>query len=208
MLLPDSFYLRTDVVQIAKDLLGKMLITEIEGIRSVAKIVETEAYRGPDDRACHAWNYRRTDRTEVMFGPGGHAYVYVCYGMHHLFNVVTAPEGMPHAVLIRAVEPIENIGEMLDRRGFQQSIPSLTAGPGSLSKALGIHKSMNGANLRSLYSPIIIEDWQTEVPENQIARGKRIGVESAGESAHWPWRFWIRHSKWVSRSRVEMPLSD
>lgn len=196
-LLPPEFYLRTDVVQIAKDLLGKILFTEIDGIISSGKIVETEAYRGPDDRACHAWNYRRTPRTEVMFGAGGHAYVYICYGIHHLFNVVTAPADDAHAVLIRAVEPIENVEFMLARRGFSKPIPALTAGPGALSKALGITTDLNGVNLYAPDSPIRILDAGYKV--EKIMEGKRIGVESAGESAHWPWRFWEAGNRWVSK---------
>ena len=113
-----SFYTREDVVRLSKELLGKNLVTEFDGIKTIGRIVETEAYRGPDDKACHAYNNRRTKRTEIMFEEGGKAYVYLCYGIHHLFNVVTARKGMPHAVLIRAIEPLFNVEEMLSRRGY------------------------------------------------------------------------------------------
>ena len=124
-MLPAHFYTRPDVVQVAKDLLGKYLVTNFEGQVTSGKIVETEAYRAPDDRASHAFGNRRTARTEVMFAEGGHAYVYLCYGIHHLFNVVTGPSEMAHAVLVRAVQPVDNVELMLARR--------LTAGPGSLT---------------------------------------------------------------------------
>lgn len=115
------FYLRDDVVAIAQELLGTILVTEWEGVRTTARIVETEAYRGPEDKASHAYNNRRTARTEVMFGPGGHAYVYLCYGIHHLFNVVTGPAEIPHAVLVRAVEPLAGIDIMMARRQRTQN---------------------------------------------------------------------------------------
>jgi DNA-3-methyladenine glycosylase len=140
-ILPLSFYVRNDVVQISRELLGKFLVTYINGKITSGMIVETEAYRASDDKACHAYNMRRTARTEVMFAEGGKAYIYLCYGIHHLFNVVTGPKDNAQAVLIRAVEAIDNIPLMMQRRGREKAGPQLTAGPGVLSKALGITTS-------------------------------------------------------------------
>lgn len=200
--LPLTFFLRTDVVQIARDLLGTVLVTEFEGQRTAGIITETEAYRAPDDRACHAFGNRRTARTEVMFGEGGQAYIYLCYGIHHLFNVVTAPEGVAHAVLIRAIEPLEGQDIMLERRrmlggkSFQKTNPSalkpaVTVGPGALSQALGLHTAYTGHSLLADDAQIWIEPAVKAVLPQDIMAGKRIGVDYAGECAEWPWRFWL-----------------
>lgn len=199
MLLPKSFYTRTDVVQVARDLLGMYLITRIEGVQTAGLITETEAYRAPDDRACHAYGNRLTDRTRVMFETGGVAYIYLCYGIHHLFNVVTAVEGMAHAVLVRAIEPVENVEIMLKRRGIPQIAPRLTAGPGALSQALGLHRRFSGVSLLRAEGPVWIEDRGFRVEPDQILAGPRVGVESAGDCARWEWRFRIRDSKWTSK---------
>jgi len=199
--LPKEFYLRTDVVQVSRALLGKVLVTQFEGVRTAGLITEVEAYRAPDDRACHAWNNRFTERTRVMYETGGVAYVYLCYGMHHLFNVVTGPGGMAHAVLIRAIEPIHNIETMQLRRKMAALKPQLTAGPGALSQALGIKTAFNGVNLMDPASPIRIEDRGEMVAESDILAGPRVGVESAGECALWPWRFVVKGSVWVSKFR-------
>lgn len=197
MRLSPDFYHRTDVVQIARELLGKVLVTEFDGKRTAGMITETEAYRAPDDRACHAFGNRRTARTEVMFAPGGHAYVYLCYGIHHLFNVVTATEDMAHAVLVRAVEPLEGIEHMLERRNMKKpDSPALTTGPGALAQALGLSTRWTGQNMLLPDSPVWIEDRGLEVPDSSIAEGRRIGVEFARECAEWPWRFWVRGSKY------------
>lgn len=208
--LKPGFYQRTDVVQVARDLLGKVLATGFEGRRTAGLISEVEAYRAPDDRACHAYGNRRTRRTEVMFQEGGRAYIYLCYGIHHLFNVVTAPEDMAHAVLIRAVEPLEGLRWMYQRRGLAlpaQQVESLdpnalptrlTTGPGALAQALGLHKDQTGQSLIHPDSPIWIEDPGNTVPETAIAAGPRIGVDYAGECAAWEWRFWLRESRFVT----------
>lgn len=198
MRLPKSFYLRTDVLQIAQDLLGKVIIANIEGKITAAKIVETEAYRQEDDKACHAYNGRRTARTETMFQEGGRSYVYLCYGIHHLFNVVTAPAETAHAVLIRGVEPLEGIETMLDRRKFSKLKPQLSAGPGTLSKALGITTTLNNVDLTTPDSPIWIEDRGFKISKKDIKKGKRIGVAYAEECADWEWRYWIDGSSYVS----------
>lgn len=194
-----GFYRREDVVQIARDLLGKYLVTHFEAGRTVGRIVETEAYRGPDDRASHAWNNRFTNRTRFMFEAGGLAYIYLCYGIHHLFNVVTGPEGMPHVVLIRALEPMENLPLMMQRRGLEKIAPRLTAGPGALSGALGLSTQYTGMDLLSEHSPIWLEDRDDFIPETEILTGPRIGIDYAGADALLPWRFRIRNSGWTSR---------
>lgn len=196
-----AFYRHEDVVAVSKALLGKYLVTSFGQERTAGRIVETEAYRGPDDKACHAYNNRCTDRTRVMFAPGGRAYVYLCYGIHHLFNVVTGSEGMPHAVLIRAIEPVENIDRMLERRGLRQLTSKLTAGPGVLTQALGITTQHTGMDLTAPQSKIWIEDRGKEAPEQQIIASPRVGVAYAGECALWPWRFRIRDSQWTSPAK-------
>ena len=199
--LPQSFYLREDVVQISKDLLGKYLVTNFDQKITVGKIVETEAYRAPDDKACHAHLNRFTERTKVMFEPGGTAYIYLCYGIHHLFNIVTAPKGMAHAVLIRGVEPVENVNVMLQRRGFEKIKYNLTAGPGTLTKALGISKKQNGIDLLAEESPIWIEDRGEVILEKNIIASPRVGIDYAEECALWDWRFRVKDSRWTSRAK-------
>lgn len=199
--LSDQFFTRTDVVQVAKDLLGKYLVTNFDGEITAGKIVETEAYRAPDDRACHAFGNRRTARTEVMFSEGGRAYVYLCYGIHHLFNVVTGPADAAQAVLIRAVQPIDNVELMLARRKMERLAPKLTAGPGALTEALGIRTVHTGLNLIAPSSPIWLEDRGEVVLEENIVASPRVGVAYAKECADWPWRFRIKNSAWTSPAK-------
>lgn len=195
-----DFYLRTDVIQVARELLGKVLVTNFEGCLTAGLITEVEAYRAPDDRASHAWNNRRTKRTEVMFWEGGTAYIYLCYGIHHLFNVVTAPKEVAHAILIRAAEPLEGVEIMSKRRSAAFS-PRLTTGPGALSQALGLSTAWTGQSLTSPGTPVWIEDRGRVIPEASIAAGPRIGVDYAGECAAWEWRFWLRDSAFVTRKK-------
>ncbi len=199
--LPEDFYLRTDVLQVSRALLGKVLVTQFEGVHTAGLITEVEAYRAPDDRACHAWNNRRTNRTEVMFREGGTAYIYLCYGIHHLFNVVTGPEGTAHAILVRAVEPLEGIEIMLQRRKAPLPESRLTTGPGALSQALGLTTAWTGQSLLLPDTPVWIEDRGRLVSDTDIAAGPRIGVDYAGECAAWEWRFWLRDSAFVSRKK-------
>jgi len=180
-----DFYLRDDVVQVGRDLLGKVLATRVDGRSTRAIITETEAYAGITDRASHAWGGRRTTRTEPMFGRGGNAYVYLCYGIHHLFNVVTAAEGTPHAVLVRAGKPLEGIDVMLDRRRRIREDARLMAGPGTFSEALGIRTHMTGTDLAG--KTIWIEDHG--IRAGDVTAGPRIGVDYAGEDAKRPYRF-------------------
>lgn len=197
MVLTTDFYRRTDVVQVAKDLIGKKLITEINGCKTSGRIVETEAYAGIDDKASHAYNHRRTQRTEIMYADGGVAYVYLCYGVHHLFNVVTNVAGIPHAVLIRAIEPLEGIDTMLQRRKKTNVTPGLTAGPGVLSAAMGIHTKHTGVDLQS--SLIRIEDMDVVMSEPQLIITTRVGVDYAGEDALLPYRFYEAGNPFVSK---------
>ncbi|MBN8680625.1 MAG: DNA-3-methyladenine glycosylase [Chitinophagales bacterium] len=202
--LPLAFYLRTDVVQVAQDLLGKTLVTTFNGIRTSGRITETEAYRAPDDRACHAYGNRRTARTEVMFQEGGRAYIYLCYGIHHLFNVVTGPADTAHAVLIRAVEPLEGLEYMYQRRGLkynpQKAVPTkLTTGPGAMAQAMGLHTRQTGASLILPESEVWIEDNYMSVSADELASGPRIGVDYAGVCAAWPWRFWVKNTPFVKK---------
>jgi DNA-3-methyladenine glycosylase len=198
MRLDQSFFAREDVVQIARDLLGKRLCTCFEGRLTVGRIVETEAYRAPEDRASHAYGNRRTARTEVMFGPPGHAYVYLCYGIHHLFNFVTGPAGMAHAVLLRAIEPLEGLELMLQRRSMNALRPQLSAGPGVASKALGLHTAYNGHSLIEAESRIWVEDVEEVLAPENIVAGTRVGVAYAGLDAYLPWRFSMAGNRFVS----------
>lgn len=184
-ILPISFYRRDDVVTIARGLLGKMLCTRINGGFAKAIITETEAYAGTEDRASHAYAGRRTARNEPMYAAGGVAYVYLCYGIHHLFNVVTGEEGNPHAVLIRAAIPAEGAKLMLRRRGKEKVDKTLMAGPGTVSQALGITTRLSGASLQG--ERIWIED--SGIEPAGITAGPRVGVGYAGEDAARPYRY-------------------
>jgi DNA-3-methyladenine glycosylase len=197
MKLEKSFYIREDVVQIAKDLLGKYLFTNIDGETTAGMIVETEAYCGATDKACHAYN-RRTKRTEVMYQEGGVAYIYLCYGIHHLFNIVTHQAEKADAVLIRAIEPRVGLDRMQTRRNVFKNTPTLTAGPGVLSKALGITTAYNGTDLTE--NAIWIEDKEIVIEETNIIASPRVGVAYAKEDALLPWRFRIKDNKWCSKA--------
>lgn len=197
--LPPSFYTRKDVVRIARELLGKVLVTEINGLRTAGIIVETEAYAGPSDKACHAYLRRNTIRTAPMFREGGIAYIYLIYGIYHLFNIVTHAEGEPYAVLVRGIEPLEGIDTMLARRGFESLKPNLTAGPGTLSIALGINKSFSGESLQGPH--IWLEDRGIRVAQKDIVAATRVGVAYAAEDALLPYRFYIRGNAYVSKGK-------
>ena len=196
MKLPNTFYERTDVVKIARDLLGKSLCTRINRILTNGIIVETEAYSWKE-RGCHAFNGRMTERNKIMFEKGGHAYVYLCYGIHNLFNVVTNKAGIADAVLIRAIEPVDGLPEMTLRRGELLNPRHLTSGPGKLTKALGIDRRFNGKYL--LNSEVWIEDVGETVSAKHIHSSHRIGIDYAGQDAKLPWRFTIKGNQWVSK---------
>ena len=187
MRLRREFYLQDDVVGVARRLLGKVLCTRMDGCTTRAVITETEAYAGATDKASHAYGNRRTRRTEPMYAEGGTAYVYLCYGIHHLFNVVTNVAGIPHAVLIRAGSPQAGTATMLRRRRKKVADRALLGGPGSVAQALGIRTHMTGTSL--LGNRIWIEDHGIEVGAGQILTGPRVGVDYADEDAALPYRF-------------------
>lgn len=197
--LPSLFYQTSDVVTLARQLIGKILCTNIDGQLTTARIVETEAYRGPEDRACHAYQNKKTKRNRAMFAIGGTTYIYQCYGLHYLFNVVTGPEEVPHAVLIRAVEPLLGIETMLARRNFKSLLPALTNGPGALTKALGISLVHNHISLQS--ELIWIEDIGSDTPQEKIIASPRVGIHYAGEDMLLPWRFRLSNCIWTSRKK-------
>lgn len=186
MKIPLSYYQKEDVVALAKNLLGKVICTNINGELTKAIITETEAYNGIHDKACHAYNNRRTPRTEIMFQPGGYTYIYLCYGIHHLFNIVTGVQDDPTAVLIRSVEPLLGIETMQLRRN-KSDLNKLTTGPGTLSQALGIRTDHTGILLSE--KVIWLEDHGIRVESNSITASPRIGIDYAEEDALLPYRF-------------------
>ncbi len=194
--LPIHFYKRTDVLLIAKELIGKIVVTNFNGVITSGRIVETEAYIGLTDRASHSFGGKRTTRNEHMYWAAGTVYVYICYGMHHLFNVVTNAAEIPDAVLIRAVEPIAGIDTMLKRTGKTKLDNTLTKGPGNAAMALGISKGHSGINL--IKDEIYIADDGFEIKETAIGISRRIGIENSGEAALFPYRFYIKGNRFVS----------
>lgn len=196
MKLAREFYLRENTLQIARDLLGKLIVVpNAEGRRVSGMITETEAYLGAIDKAAHSYGNRRTKRTETMFAVGGTVYIFLIYGMYFQFNIVVGEVDSPHAILIRAVEPVEAIDVMRARRGVMKD-ENLTSGPGKLCLAFGIDRAFNNADL--LDEKIWLEDYK-KISAEDISSGKRIGIDYAGEFAEKPWRFWIKGNKFVSR---------
>ena len=197
--LPRRLYLQT-TLRVARALLGKTLVHDGPEGRTAGRIVEVEAYRGPADRAAHSSGGRRTPRNEVMYGPPGYAYVYFIYGMYFCMNVVCQPAGVPEAVLLRALEPLEGVELMRRRRELAEGPEwRLCRGPGALCRALGIGRAENGADL--VRGPLRIVD-APPVPAARVARTARIGVAYAGADAARPWRFLVRGSPAVSGPRV------
>ncbi len=194
--LSTDFYQRDDVLLISRELLGKVLCTNFHNKLTSGIIVETEAYGGITDKASHAYGGRRTKRTETMYAKGGSAYVYLCYGIHHLFNIVTNKKNIPHAILIRAIQPQDGIEIMLQRRNKKKVDQSLTAGPGSLTRALGITVKDSGIFLMD--NLIWLEDQNINYTNQDILATPRVGVQYAREDAQNPWRFQIENSPWVS----------
>jgi DNA-3-methyladenine glycosylase len=197
--LPKKFYTREDVIQISKDLLGKFLYTNIDGKFTGGMIVETEAYHGAEDKASHAFGNKKTPRTEPFYEEGGISYVYLCYGIHYLFNIITNKKDIPHAVLIRAIEPTEGIEQMLHRRRMTKPLYNLTAGPGAMSMALGITTKHNAIDLRG--NQIWLEDQNIKIAEENIIASPRVGVAYAKEYALKPWRFRVKGSLWTSKAK-------
>jgi DNA-3-methyladenine glycosylase len=194
--LPNAFYRQKNVCTVAKGLIGKVLITNFKDKLTAGRIVETEAYNGVADKASHAWNGRRTQRTETMYLEGGVSYVYLCYGIHHLFNVVTNGADIPHAVLLRAVEPLLGVDVMLRRTGKPKADHSLTKGPGNMSKAMGIGVKHNAFGLQT--DELCIVDDGFTVKTFHISATPRIGVDYAGEDALLPYRFILKDNPYVS----------
>ena len=193
---PLSFYNRKDVVKIAKELLGKIIVTNIDGLFTSGRIVETEAYVGISDKASHSFSGRRTAKNEHMYSAPGTAYIYICYGMHQMMNIVTNEKEIPDAVLIRAIEPLKGIDIMLQRTGKGQLDKTLTRGPGNVGKALGIFKHHSGLHL--LDEQIYLLDDGYNIPDEKLGISKRIGVESAGADGLLPYRFFVKGNKYVS----------
>ena len=181
---------------IARELLGKMIVTNIEGIKTSGRIVETEAYAGITDKASHAFAGKRTIRNEHMYGEAANAYVYICYGIHQMFNIVTNDKEIPDAILIRAVEPVEGIEDMLIRTGKKNADNTLTKGPGNVGKALGIFKIHSGINVTG--DTIFLASDDFKLDEDMIGNSARIGVNYAGPDALLPYRFFIKGNKFVS----------
>ena len=194
--LPREFYTRSDVLKVSRDLLGKLLVVPATNRKRVSgMIVEVEAYRGPEDRASHAFGGRRTKRTETMYKLGGVAYVYFVYGMYYQFNVVSNVEDTPHAILVRALQPVEGIDFMRQRRHTHPD-HNLTNGPGKLCIAMGIDRELDGADL--LGNQVWLEEYKTITPA-KICKGPRIGIDYAEDWVDKPWRFWIKDNSYVSR---------
>lgn len=191
-----DFYRRENVLQIAEELMGKLLITNKDGILTSGRIVECEAYAGTPDKASHAFGGRRTNRNEIMYGEGGTAYVYLCYGIHHLFNVVTHAKDTPHAILVRSLEPVKGMKDMLIRTGKSKVDNTLTRGPGNVSRALGIFTKDNGTLLTG--KNIYLADDGFVYAKKEIFTSSRIGVDYAGKDALLPYRFYIKGNPFVS----------
>jgi DNA-3-methyladenine glycosylase len=195
--LPLSFYQNDNVTGIAQQLLGKLLSTYIDGKLTSGIIVETEAYGGITDKASHAYGGRFTNRTKVIYEPAGLTYVYQCYGIHFLLNIVTAAANTPHAVLIRAIEPTVGIDTMMERRGMEVFKNTITKGPGALAKAMGINMTLNKKDITG--DEIWVSENGISIDANQIIACPRIGVDYAGEDALLPWRYYMKDSKFVSK---------
>lgn len=200
--LPPEFFDRP-TEELAYALLGRVLVHRTREGTVAGRIVELEMYRGPADRGAHTFGGRRTPRTEAMFGPPGRAYIYFIYGMHYCLNVVSAPEGNPEAILIRALEPEAGVDLMAGRRGWQgvatgtRQFRELANGPGKLTRAMAIDQSHYG---HPLWQPPLYIARGREVPPSRVARGPRINIPYAREAREFPWRFWIEGNPFVSRA--------
>ncbi len=196
-MLPQNFYLKGDVLDISRNLLGKKICSTIGDGFTSGIIVETEAYRGKDDKACHAFGGKKTPRSLTMFMPGGFAYVYMCYGIHPLFNIVTGNKDEAEVVLIRAIQPLDGI-DVMQKRRKQTKVKVLCNGPGKLTQALGISKSQNEIPLFDKSSDLWLED-HLDVTKNDIISGPRVGLTTAEECMNWPWRFRIKDNPYPSK---------
>lgn len=197
MKLPESYYLDTDVVKLSRDLIGKYLFSRLDGVVTGGYIVETEAYNGVIDKASHAYGNRLTPRTQTMFMQGGVAYVYLCYGIHEMLNIVTSVEGQPHAILIRAINPTIGLDIMQYRRNMAVIKPTITMGPGSVAKALGVSRKINGISLQS--DTLWIEDRGLTFTDEEVAAVPRVGIDYAGDDALLPYRFYVKGNSYISK---------
>lgn len=200
--LPLSYYLNSDVVYLAKDLIGKILFTCINNTLTAGIITETEAYAGTTDKACHAYGNKYTKRTQIMYEKGGVGYVYLCYGLHYLFNIITNQKGIPDAVLIRGIFPIYGLDDMLKRAGKAKFTDKDGLGPGKVSKLLGINMSHNGIALNS--QTVWVCNSQLNREKLQIQVGKRIGIAYAEEDALLPYRFTIQNYKYLKSQSINL----
>ena len=191
-----DFYLRNDVIQISKELLGKFLFSKSDGIITGGMIVETEAYKGINDKASHAFNNKITSKNKAMYNNGGVSYIYLCYGLHYLFNIVTNKQTIPDAILIRAIEPTKGLKKITERRKISSNKYNLTNGPGKLTQALNIKKIDNGKCL--VNSKIWLEDRKITIKDSMIHKTKRIGIDFSEEYANKKWRFYIKNNPWIS----------
>ena len=194
--LPPSLYLHPDVVLIARELIGKVLVSNFNNELTAGRIVETEAYNGVYDKAAHSYNNRRTNRTEVTYATGGVAYIYFCYGIHHMLNVVTNAKDIPNVVLIRALEPLAGMDTMLLRSKKTVHGNDLTRGPGNVGKSMGIHTRQSGISLQS--NELFIADDGVVYNDDDIMITPRIGVDYAAEDALLPYRFLVKGNSYVS----------
>lgn len=197
--LPTSYYRQEDVLAVARDLLGKYVFTNIGGNITGGIIVETEAYRGPDDRGSHAYADKRTPRNEVMYCAGGVAYMYICYGIHDMLNIVTGVGNSSHAVLIRSIQPVDGIEVMRGRRSIFDNDKRLCQGPGALAKSLGLTKSHNGCDLQG--DVLWLENRGVIFNNDQIAATPRVGMNFDGPYKLIPWRFHVKGNPYVSGPR-------
>ncbi|WP_207423363.1 DNA-3-methyladenine glycosylase [Desertivirga brevis] len=198
MKISNEFYQRENVVLIAAELLGKHLYTNIDGQLTAGIIVETEAYKGPEDLGSHAYNHRRTSRNEMMYAAGGVAYMYICYGIHDMLNIVTGAENSSHAVLIRALEPSEGVDIMRHRRKIYNDDTKLCKGPGALAKAMGLNKTHNGISLQG--DEVWLEDKLIHVDKENVVAAPRIGLNISEPYKSIPWRFYIGGNRFISRN--------
>lgn len=189
------------VEAVARGLLGVEVHSYIDGVHTAGRIVETEAYRGADDKAAHSYKHKRTKRTEVFFGDAGHAYVYLIYGVHEMFNVVTGPVGQPDAVLVRAVEPVIGREPMRARRKRPVDGPRLTNGPALVCQALGITREHYGADLTDPRSPVHLRGRLHTLTAENVLVSPRVGVAYAEECAGWPWRFRVSGNLYTSPAK-------
>lgn len=200
-IIPKKYFQNPDILFLGQDLLGKVLCTDFDEQLCKAKIIETEIYKAPEDRGSHAFNNLRTNRTEIMYGEGGTAYIYLCYGIHSMVNIVSGPKDHAHAILIRAVEPLNNFSTLKERVQTKKKDILLGSGPGNVCKAMGIHTKHGGEKLYTRGN-IWIEEATEKIMQKEIVKGPRVGIAYAKEWAHKPWRFYLKNHPSVSKPRI------